>query len=998
MIPLELTLTDFRSYRGPETIILRGLGRACIVGPNGSGKSTIITAILWALYGKSPLRSNGDLVRRGADSCYVELVFSAGGEKYRIIRSTKASGKGTKAELFNIANGADKLLADGVRNVGNWLEANLFLDYDSAVNASVILQGRSNRFSTMAPAERKEFLSNILGLGICDKVATLARGKAKESKARVEMLDLECERIDDRISELESARDELDEALRNLKIAEDQEKSANKALAIGRGEKEKLNLALSDIRVTEQKLSAAQKDAQELSVDLGKAQTKRTELDNIISKAEEIEASAKRYETLSKIRETMRLSKSKKLELEAELHKIESEIDRWSNDIRLETERIGETQKGLRLQIFELDDFLAKEIAIRRDMSRLIKAREAFENLRKSNSKAEILGTQINHSEKEIESERAALSAKIEEKRNSIETTETEPIENLESLLREMESQLDILPKLVEKSANMADEGQSLKEKREIGSVEMQHLEIGLKELAEKIALLQKSESPECPLCGQNLDTRHKADVLEDFSREIDMKNARVEELRAEDRLLEKQIAELRIEWKALGREIERLEELSQKRIELSGRIERARLEKAKAQGISEEIVKLEKALDTVDFAVEARKKLDELNKEYRNTRIPDDAIKAAEKRVVELAQSEFEARKIDEYKTKRESLSAEINEIEIQLARLESKREKGEEISGPIARKKILSTQIEAIEFDQSEYDNLVKEIESITPALEKVQQLHSAREKTDDLDSRIGELNRKIESASVYLKELELELRDKTKDLPDEKRIDAEIAAFETAYYEAGRIHREAAVGVSNARNLLSEFETAIIEKKQLTAKKEGIEKQARLYRMLSRAMSKNGVPSFVIASALPEIEREADRLLSLLTGDELSLKLVTSTGEKDHDTLEVHISTPSGERSYESFSGGEAFRLDFALRVALSRFLSRGDGRLATLIIDEGFGSQDEEGLALLAESLRAIEHEFDLILVVTHLESFKEGFEQVVEITKLPGEGSHAIVYS
>ena len=50
--------------------------------------------------------------------------------------------------------------------------------------------------------------------------------------------------------------------------------------------------------------------------------------------------------------------------------------------------------------------------------------------------------------------------------------------------------------------------------------------------------------------------------------------------------------------------------------------------------------------------------------------------------------------------------------------------------------------------------------------------------------------------------------------------------------------------------------------------------------------------------------------------------------------------------GTRNYELFSGGEAFKVNFAVRVALSRLLARRSGaKLETLIVDEGFGSQDE-----------------------------------------------------
>jgi exonuclease SbcC len=66
---------------------------------------------------------------------------------------------------------------------------------------------------------------------------------------------------------------------------------------------------------------------------------------------------------------------------------------------------------------------------------------------------------------------------------------------------------------------------------------------------------------------------------------------------------------------------------------------------------------------------------------------------------------------------------------------------------------------------------------------------------------------------------------------------------------------------------------------------------------------------------------------------------------------ETLNIKIFEGHGTRDYEMFSGGEAFRIDFAIRIALSRLLARRAGApLPTLIIDEGFGTQDTDGIEL------------------------------------------------
>src|SRR5207248_685486 len=102
---------------------------------------------------------------------------------------------------------------------------------------------------------------------------------------------------------------------------------------------------------------------------------------------------------------------------------------------------------------------------------------------------------------------------------------------------------------------------------------------------------------------------------------------------------------------------------------------------------------------------------------------------------------------------------------------------------------------------------------------------------------------------------------------------------------------------------------------------------------------------------------------------------------------ETLQIQISDSLGQRRYELFSGGEAFRVNFAIRIALSRLLAqRAGARLQTLVIDEGFGSQDLEGRERLVEAIKSVQDEFAMILVVTHLEDLKERFPVRIDVRK------------
>jgi len=151
---------------------------------------------------------------------------------------------------------------------------------------------------------------------------------------------------------------------------------------------------------------------------------------------------------------------------------------------------------------------------------------------------------------------------------------------------------------------------------------------------------------------------------------------------------------------------------------------------------------------------------------------------------------------------------------------------------------------------------------------------------------------------------------------------------------------------------------------------------------YQALATAFSKNGIQALLIEEAIPEIEHEANAILSRLTNNQAqifmeSLRDLKSGGVKE--TLDIQIADAVGIRPYEMYSGGEAFRVDFALRIAISKLLARRAGTaLQTLIIDEGFGSQDEDGLSHIMDALHAIQADFSKIIIVSHLPDFKHNF--------------------
>ena len=208
-----------------------------------------------------------------------------------------------------------------------------------------------------------------------------------------------------------------------------------------------------------------------------------------------------------------------------------------------------------------------------------------------------------------------------------------------------------------------------------------------------------------------------------------------------------------------------------------------------------------------------------------------------------------------------------------------------------------------------------------------------------------------------------------------------------------QAGQLRRD--VDVHTLR--LEDVDRARQRLKELEAQASVAVQERGAYEVLVDAFGRNGVPARLIEAALPDLESEANELLARLSDGRLSLFLETqrTTARGDvRETLEIRIHDGVGTRSYELFSGGEAFRINFALRIALAKLLAtRAGAPLRTLFLDEGFGTQDAQDGQHLLDAIRAVQRDFDLILVITHIDELKEAFPVRIEVTRSQGGGLH-----
>ncbi|MFH1644137.1 MAG: SMC family ATPase [bacterium] len=452
------------------------------------------------------------------------------------------------------------------------------------------------------------------------------------------------------------------------------------------------------------------------------------------------------------------------------------------------------------------------------------------------------------------------------------------------------------------------------------------HLKLQIKDIQQKSETIKIHESPACPLCQQLLTISRKKFLADKFKISDKFFNHQMDKV---SRILKKLKIVLLDQHKQLQNMQKTEEEYKKiliKKEELFKTIELIKLEIKKEKKLFEEL----------------------------NLKIKEAILKA---RIIQnnLTEKEKELKKGIENNLKLKQISEALLELEKSL---------------------------EKNKYDKRAHEKLQKDLQKV-------------EERLSDLKSLGGELSKqqerryKISLFVAQLKEIKNQLKNKEikkKELNfDEKKIKDLAQKITNGKKEIADVLKEKDFllqKLGQLKNELDRIKNLKIEIQQKEKKINKINEEIQYYDFLVKTFSKDGLQALLIEQAIPEIEEEANKILSRLTDNQSqiffeSLRDLKKGGVKE--TLDIQISDSIGMRPYEMFSGGEAFRVDFALRIAISKLLARRAGTpLQTLIIDEGFGSQDEEGLSRLMDSIYVIQQDFAKIIVVSHLSIFKDNF--------------------
>lgn len=232
-------------------------------------------------------------------------------------------------------------------------------------------------------------------------------------------------------------------------------------------------------------------------------------------------------------------------------------------------------------------------------------------------------------------------------------------------------------------------------------------------------------------------------------------------------------------------------------------------------------------------------------------------------------------------------------------------------------------------------------------------------------------------IISSNTY-ENLRLLLKEK-KDLKD-KLIDDKTNIM----YDVGALTEK----VSECRN-----NTTI--RNNLSAELLGVQREIVIYESLLRIFGRTGIQAIIVDNVVDELTRVANYWLNEFAYEPVYINFVTQKKDSKgswKETLDIEVITPSGPCSFESLSGGEAFRVAFAIILALGHIQARrmgGENQL--LLLDEVSTSLDSHGLSMFVSIIRKLERSVK-VMVVTHDDKLKEEFEHVIKVRKIKNDST------
>ena len=1012
MIPLQLSLKNFLSY-SEASLDFTGLHTACICGANGAGKSSLLEGITWAIWGECRAVSEDDAISAGAMDVRVDFTFGMHGETCRIIRTRQRDGNGGLEFQIRTSGGQFRTLTQkGIRSTQALIDDYLKIDYDTFINSAYLRQGKADEFMLKKPTDRKQILADLLKLDRYEQLADKAKESAKQYKLQVEVLTESLAEDRLQLTQIEGITQQRDDVkvqitqLQQAQNVEEQELESFKTIARQR-ETWQQQLVWEQKRDREliQASVQIQADIQLLTID-------RNRLDSLLIRSDEISIAYQAYLSLQQQVEILDRQFDLDRQLQIKLQALQQQLAQKERQLQLS---LGKSQAELALVIQqepELIDILATSGDVTKAMAQLQICRQRSIEL--DRLQAEVLPLQQERVllESKIDRETAKIQAKLNElilreRQVKVKTDEYPQIVDRLNLLDLQITELD-RKKVYQK--RIEDKGLVKKENLQRLEADTRNYQRQLVELDRKLELLEIPNAS-CPVCDLPLDENHWQHVLSSAKSERGNIEQQISATQEEQSRYTQERQALVAEYQQLQRELAGSESLREQRGKMQAQLDSIDELKVNLQEIAIEKSQIEIAIESKSYASELQSQLQDLIVQIAATSYSEQSHALARGDVDKLRWAEIKQERIKDAIRKQQQLIDRKSQLLVETAKIEEEIIQLQTNSDVQIELTEIIRQIEELGYDRNHHNQVSTNLRQSQSIQLQYQELHQAKQTHPQILARLKIL------AANELQNLE----DRQKSILDIDRIAIEIAKVPDTDERIRSIEQQLIQRrqqLDTNLSILGSLEQQLTQlnniKEQLRSQEQQLDTyktQYKIYDELGKAFGKNGIQALVIENVLPQLEAESNQILSKLSNNQFHVQFITQKATKASrtkksniknakfiDTLDIVIGDANGTRSYETYSGGEAFRINFSIRLALAKLLSQRAGTpLQMLIVDEGFGTQDREGCDRLIAAINAISADFACILTVTHMPQFREAFQTRIEVHKT-SKGSQIQVIS
>ncbi|MGB7251490.1 MAG: SMC family ATPase [Phormidesmis sp.] len=1006
MIPKQLTLKNFLSYR-EVALDFAGLHVACVCGPNGAGKSSLLEAIAWCVWGQSRVSAEDDIIRQGALEVRVSFCFEHSGQTYRIIRTRRRSQTSTlefqieaSRKTGQIEPTFKSITQKGVRATQQHILRQIKIDYETFINSAYLRQGRADEFMLKRPGDRKQVLADLLKLDRYDQLAEQAKDLFRSYKAQLAPLETSLARLSAQIETHQAAQHTYRALQAQIERQQQRQQQQQQTLADLKHRQQQRGDWQQQLALAQQQQQHEQASLQTTQADLMQAQQRLEAIETTLAQADEIQ---QQYSQIAPLRQLEEQQAKRFQDYQAAQRQQIELQQRLSQQKQQQQQQIAQ-QEGrlaqLRLQAQEILPTLEKKEELLKKREQLRAAKRELHQLDKTEAQSAPLRQRQQQIESQIAQAHTRLVTRIEEL-----SRQTEMASGQAQSPQLMQAALDVSHRIAyleqRQDYQEALRQKGLERRRFMERLQTNQLnhEVSLARFEQTLKLLEDPEAACCPLCEQPLDGTHWQELRDRTLQERDDVQNQVWVIREQLAVSESEIQVLRQEYRLLEEELAKYAPILEERGQLKAKLASADTLKGRLQTMSAERAQLERCLQENDYAKSLQSELQQIQDQLAAMAYDDRNHALLRSQVERLRWSELKYAEIKQAERRLSQLDKQIPAMEAELRSLQTAL--ADDANNPTQQAlAAVERRLAEIDYSLSQHNQLRAQLRQAEHWQRRYQTLQQAQAEQSDLQRQLAQLTAQAQAKTTALAAIDqraLAIQQQLADLPDPR---PETAQLEAALASSRDQRDQQLAQLGRLQQQLASLETIQAQHDQQQQDLDNLRHKYQVYKSLAQAFGRNGIQAMMIENLLPQLEAQTNQILGKLSNHQLHVQFVTQRAGRQKrsqpkliDTLDILIADARGTRPYETYSGGEAFRVNFSIRLAIARLLAMRSGTaLQMLIVDEGFGTQDKQGCDRLIAAIEAIAPDFACILIITHMPHFREAFQTRIDIAK-DENGSH-----